>query len=592
MDTERIATATVTLSISESDFLSLYISEGDREPSWDGNVYIHKDKNKKKVGIKKVPIQVKGRSCNDFSKKEITYSVSTDDLNNYLYDGGVIFFVVYIKKNGTERKIYYISLLPIKIRIYLEESKEQGSKSLKLTEFPTDNKEKTLLFLSFYEHSLKQSSFAGGKLPTIDELEEMNVLESISMSVSGYNIDASDPKKALFNNEIYMYANIKGSSIPQPLQMIPLGVHTSEEIKNEVYASGKLFYNNYVLVRSKENESYQFGASFKLDHLTDSSTWKMSFVPTGKLKSRIRDMEFFLQALEAKSFVVNTATFPIVPSEENMKKFDVASQKKTLQYYMLVQSALDLLGVTDELNVDAMKDADWKNIDKLIGAFVYKKPINGLRPDLSPATILEIANLRILLAFIKTEQEGTYNIYDIFKTKLEVCFKDKDGIEHSISQFYNLKKEHYVDLSNINYDAIISSFIEIGNVEQVNLSLLQMICAYDETKNERLYEAAYEISEWLMASNDSDLQYEIKKLNMLQLVRRKREFVVDEIRDLCAMTESGNEREDILFGAYLLLDNQASAAIHFARLDPEQQKIFKQFPIYKFFTQSEENGNR
>lgn len=591
MDIERIATATVTLSISQCDYLSSYISEGDREPSWDGNVYIHKDNSKKKTGIKKVPVQVKGKSCNDFSKNKISYPVSTEDLNNYLYDGGAIFFVVYIRKNGAETKIYYISLPPIKIRLYLEESKKQGSKTVKMTEFPTNNNEKASLFLNFYEDSLKQSSFVGKKLPTLDELAEMNVLESISMSVSGYGMDASDPKKAFFNSEIYIYANIKGSSIPQPLPMIPQGLHTSEEIENDVCVNGKLFYKKYHLNRCKEKESFQFGQSFKLDHLTDSSKWKMSYKLAGKLKSRILDMEFFIQALEAKSFEVKTTSFPIVPIEDEIKNFDIVSQKKILEYYTKVQGVFDLLGVTEELDVDAMKEKDWKNIEMLIVAFDKKTAISGLPFDLNPVSVLEIANLRIILAFIKTKQEGTYNIYDIYKTKLDLCFKDKDGIENPISQFYILKKEHYVELSNVNYDAIVSSFKEIGNVEQVNLSLLEMIGAFDETKKERLYEAAYEISEWLMSSEDAVLQYEIKKLNMLQLVRRKREFTSDEIRDLCAITESGSEREDILFGAYLLLDNQAAATIHFTRLDPEQQEIFRQFPIYFFYKQSKENNN-
>lgn len=60
MDIERLATSAVVDSISLTDVLSPFINDGDKEPSWDGNIYIYEDKRKTKKGIKKVPVQVKG----------------------------------------------------------------------------------------------------------------------------------------------------------------------------------------------------------------------------------------------------------------------------------------------------------------------------------------------------------------------------------------------------------------------------------------------------------------------------------------------------------------------------------------------------
>ena len=69
MDLEKIATSSVAMSISATDVLSPFINEGDKEPSWDGNVYIYSNKDKKKEGIKKVPVKVKGKQKDDFSKE-------------------------------------------------------------------------------------------------------------------------------------------------------------------------------------------------------------------------------------------------------------------------------------------------------------------------------------------------------------------------------------------------------------------------------------------------------------------------------------------------------------------------------------------
>ena len=90
MDLEKIATASVKTSISITDELSPFINEGDKEPSWDGNIYIYANKDKRKESIKKVPVQVKGKQSDDFSLDTIKYPVTVVDLENYLNDGGIV----------------------------------------------------------------------------------------------------------------------------------------------------------------------------------------------------------------------------------------------------------------------------------------------------------------------------------------------------------------------------------------------------------------------------------------------------------------------------------------------------------------------
>lgn len=67
-----------------------------------------------------MPIQVKGTECDDHSKKNISFSMSTVDLRNYLYDGGCILFVVYIGNRGLTNKIYYAEFTPVKLRQLLD----------------------------------------------------------------------------------------------------------------------------------------------------------------------------------------------------------------------------------------------------------------------------------------------------------------------------------------------------------------------------------------------------------------------------------------------------------------------------------------
>lgn len=52
MDLEKIATSAIVSSISKTDTLSGFINDGDKEPCWDGNIYIHENSRHSKKNIK------------------------------------------------------------------------------------------------------------------------------------------------------------------------------------------------------------------------------------------------------------------------------------------------------------------------------------------------------------------------------------------------------------------------------------------------------------------------------------------------------------------------------------------------------------
>ncbi|WP_343010221.1 hypothetical protein [Holdemanella biformis] len=111
---ETLAVNAVKDSIITTDFLEQYIAENDKEPSWDGFVYIYGNKKKTKDTLEgRMAVQIKGKECDNHSKKEISYSMPKSDLVNYLNDGGCILFVVYIGNSGLTKKfiILYLHLL-------------------------------------------------------------------------------------------------------------------------------------------------------------------------------------------------------------------------------------------------------------------------------------------------------------------------------------------------------------------------------------------------------------------------------------------------------------------------------------------------
>ena len=80
MDLEKIATSAIVSSISKTDTLSGFINDGDKEPCWDGNIYIHENSRHSKKNIKRIPTQVKGKDVKTKSVKDkIKYRVKYDD---------------------------------------------------------------------------------------------------------------------------------------------------------------------------------------------------------------------------------------------------------------------------------------------------------------------------------------------------------------------------------------------------------------------------------------------------------------------------------------------------------------------------------
>ena len=159
--TEEMAARAVEESIEKVDRLESNISRNDKSPSWDGEIIVHRENDNTKKGIIRIPVQVKGETCKMFPKTYSFPKMKIIDLENYLRDGGCVFFLVYINKMNTDiRKICYAILTPMKIKDILSEIKEgQKEKTIYLKEFPNDDKQKLNVFLNCYNNSQKQVGF-------------------------------------------------------------------------------------------------------------------------------------------------------------------------------------------------------------------------------------------------------------------------------------------------------------------------------------------------------------------------------------------------------------------------------------------------
>ncbi len=591
---EEFSVIAVHKSLSLTDYLSPYISVNDKEPSWDGLVYIYSDKSGKKSSIiGRVSVQVKGKFCNNFPKYEIKYPIQTIDLKNYLNDGGVIYFVVYLKENGTG-KIYYSTLTPVKLNRYLKGVGSQKTKNISLKEFPEDNNKKVNIFLNFYEDCKKQNSFAHVGFISLEDLNQESVQE-ITMSLTGYGFENSqtDISKIFSENEVYLYAKIKGSNILHPVDTVIKSMSLSEEVQASITIDGVIYYSSFNRTYFEDKVQIKIGDSLFLSiSKINLSDVQVAYKSSKMLKSRIKDLDFFLSAIKAKNFFIDDSKFVFEIPINEASKVDAENEYKALKYYRKVLDVFRILNVSEDVNLEELSLQDYKNIDILIKSFVENQPVENLKEELI-ALNLKISKINIMLMFIKSEKSATtYTIRDFFNSGMIFAYKGDGGNMLRAPAYSHLRKEDYLKISNINYDEILPSYKALQGLnnkifELANIDMLKMLLAYDESnpKNEKLLSVAKQMAEWILNEDIHNLPKEIKTLNYLQIVKRERGLNKNEKETLISMSQGHSESHDVKVAAYLLLDNLDLAEFYFNQMSPEEQEGFKSFPIYNFWNQ-------
>ena len=117
MDIETLATAEIQGALAALPRVKSFIHDGDKEPSWDGNIYLYSDENFNKKGITKLAAQVKGQLAEANNLQEISFPIEVADLENYYRNGGCLYFVVCISPTNPQKKdIFYKTLLPYDLR--------------------------------------------------------------------------------------------------------------------------------------------------------------------------------------------------------------------------------------------------------------------------------------------------------------------------------------------------------------------------------------------------------------------------------------------------------------------------------------------
>lgn len=584
MEAEILATSAVKKRIAQTKYLSPFINEGDKEPSWDGFIYAYKDETKRKDRLTgRAAVQVKGLQRKNLRQKSISYSMERADIENYRTDGGVILFVVYIDSDMQE-KIYYASLTPFYLNEVLRVASHGKRKpKLSLRSLPDSADELCNIVFNFIRDSKKQGIVRNGHIWTFEEVAKLFGQDNIELNFTytGIGYDKSDPFSFLSKNEVYMYAQNKDKTLTIPLQHIE---HFDMQVQERMarITAGDVDYDEKITFSQYSDGKIVLTIGKSLKFISEKKKSVFKYTLAGNLDERIRAIELLIAMVAEKSINVNATNITLNPAPKELELFDLEERKKQLKYYRLIKETLDKLNVERSLEVDKLTEKEENNLRMLVNAVMYGRTASFKEKGYIPAVCtMDFANLKIVLAF-RQEKDGRYTVEDFFNTSM-VCVIDKIA-EYQTTPFCILHKEDYLHDDNLVLDRVIDGFKQYdnkGHLEKLVLCILEMIKAYDadESKKE-LLAGAKELCAWMEEKKPDDI---IHRINYLQCCKRERELTNEEIDELSEIVVNKEADNVLLAGIHILLGSKNMAKKYMEMLNEEQIKEFKKYPIYTLY---------
>jgi len=283
--------------IEDSTVISQYINDNDKEPCWDGHLYLYSDgKRDKSHLIGRVPIQIKGKVVKEIQTANWKYPLKKEDLQAYLHEP-TFFIVCQIAERIGEKKLFFKELLPDTVRHLL---RDMGTNATRMTKFCplTENLQEFEEQLTmFYRNNKKMVSFGDNGLMTLEDALKIHENKSFLFNVPVIGKDIISQLKYLSTHDNHIYAFEDRWKIDIPIDGTAR-FSFKRDIKQDVSVGEKVFYNGYKNEIINGRIVITIGGTLQMNVPMDASDNippKISLINTAKtLREAIQQAEFVI----------------------------------------------------------------------------------------------------------------------------------------------------------------------------------------------------------------------------------------------------------------------------------------------------------
>ncbi len=562
--------------IGNEQLLESKIPRGDTDPSWDGEIHIYSEPKHNAVqqGVKRVPVQVKGKFMPENIKKQrITYPVRYGDLRNYANERGCVYFVIAVSNEESGYAIFYNILTPLKVNTFLKGAEDKtGDKTVSLAMNKLNHKKRGDLLRVLYQYDLdwrKQISI---------KPVQINEGKSYEINCTAVGVSSTQELFQKFNaGDLCLYLKEDdGREIPiewdSTAKMFELG-----KINKPVVVDGQIYYKEYNVLKNEEDVCYIVlspNISF------DLKTNVLHFQINSGLKA-LKDDALFLRKIYDGNALIEFTGY-------KKCRFAYKITRDICEQLDLIDSLYAMFNhVGAELNIPYTKldREEAKQLDFLLNA--YNRRIDKEFLNNTMAYRFFINNTYLILFIVINQETNELEFINAFRKSgyVHYVYMD-DGTRYRAPMFVlsDIGSEIYSKLYDYNYEYIVEAISEMEfdekNFVVINDVLLRVINAYELSNGRQIIlDTAEKIAKMILEKYPGN---NVAMVNYLQIIKRKRNLTRDEKESLEKIKK---ESEDVLLicGINILLENNYDILKEYTKMTDEQKAAFMGYPIVKLY---------
>ena len=559
------------------DLMKDYINENDKEPSWDGYIYLYKSDDLKVENIKyKVPVQVKGKNDESLLKRQrISFPVEYKHLRNYYHDGGVFYVVVAISDDKRKTTIFYKDLTTVKLNFLLKNSegkKPEQTKNIVLEKLK--NSDPNVLFQVLTQFGYDKEQQGSGNGAIIEKAINIDVIDKVdSVRFTSYSAtNETEALKQISTGEVCLYGHRADLDMWLPFDyehQKEIRLKTVLEMNKSIGIDNVTYYDKYIV------ERYDTDAPIirVSENLTiDLIGGKLQLEMHGNIESLKKDVDFLQAVLQGHSFWVDG---------KQVTEYANMNISESLQNDMdLITDFYHALNEIDFVCDKKIDDFDEKNREAVVRLVnLYHREVK-LKEERNNEWRMWWWDDRVIPLLVVKDDNEEIQIVNWIAKDGYITYSEEAGQKHIFPRGMLFKRDIWEKLYDVDEEILLrdierSDFDEFTS-EELYLFFVEILSVYDTTKNEKYYDMAKLIITKLLEV-DEENEYGI--INQLQLLKRKRELSAEEVDKLESL-EVTSEDDMVVCAVNVLLENKHKARKLISQLSPEKQEMFKDFPIY------------
>lgn len=579
---ELLAVNVVEDFFAKIERINPMIPLADKEPSWDGFLYLYLDDSmKKETLIGRIPVQVKGKQ-GEFVES-LSYPVKTSDLWNYIREGGCVYFVVLIN-DQQECKIFYRMLTPIELQNILKGKEQNKSINVKMKPLEGSDDDVYHSLVDFYRDMKKQT---GSPIKTLSlkDLVDGNY-DTFRFSLSGFDASKESLESFITRKAICLYVKpMDANASDIPIQEGRCFLKLIQNVKQAVSVNGMVFYNSFEKIFEKNKVILGIGHCLKVA-FDSQNPIEMSVnikLEATKLKAMTQDIRFVLATIENMSFKIGDFQVDILSNNESKKL--CALLKGEYAKLQRVEILLERLHVIKDLDLSTMQNVDWETLKILTAGILDEKELS-LNVKESRLYNIKVGNLMFLL-LVYQQASGKFRIFDYFTPPSALKLISPEGYE--ASKYAVLGVDGYVRYDNIDFPNILPSisalkakheyFLDYAKYEVFNLLKACGKLDDDSKKRTILLNMSSDIIDWMIEETKDADEKQAYECYAYLVKFLKNTLTEEDIATLNGILYSDKGDDPLKASVALLLKNKSAFDVFYSKMTKEEIEDFKESPF-------------